>query len=201
MHGFVPMGADWQPQAPAIIWADQRSAASRRDLGRKDQNRAVGFISGTAPAAGFKDDSAWLQKHDPQSSFDSTATLLMPKTMRTPPTTSSAPTKVTPPPPAFNVAARTWADDVIDFGSAFRLETPCAPRCSTQCSAGPCADNPIAGGTWWSAERRSGRAEAAGRTTDLLRDHRRHRRSGFVPRLRPQLDCTPAALRKIAGIC
>src|SRR5262245_51082965 len=79
MHGFVPMGADRQPQGPAIIWADQRSAALLPEIQERIGTDLLASTCGTAPAAGFMISTlAWLQKHDPRS-LDDTATLLMPK--------------------------------------------------------------------------------------------------------------------------
>ena len=79
MHGFVPMGADGKPQHPAIIWADQRSAALLPEIQERIGTELLATTCGTAPAAGFLISTLfWLQKYEP-ASLDRIATLLMPK--------------------------------------------------------------------------------------------------------------------------
>ncbi len=116
MHGFVPMGTDRQPQGPAIIWADQRSAALLPEIQERIGTELLASTCGTAPAAGFMISTlAWLQKNDP-GSLDHTATLLMPKDyvrfrLTDELCTDQSDAAATG---LFNVAARAWADDVID---------------------------------------------------------------------------------------
>jgi xylulokinase len=116
MHGFVPMGTDRQPQGPAIIWADQRSAAILPEIQERIGTELLASTCGTAPAAGFMISTlAWLQKNDP-GSLDHTATLLMPKDyvrfrLTDELCTDQSDAAATG---LFNVAARAWADDVID---------------------------------------------------------------------------------------
>ena len=116
MHGFVPMGANRQPRGAAIIWADQRSAALLPEIQERIGTELLASTCGTAPAAGFMISTlAWMQKNDPKS-LDDTATLLMPKDyvrfrLTDELCTDQSDAAATG---LFNVAARSWADDVID---------------------------------------------------------------------------------------
>ncbi len=116
MHGFVPMGADGKPQHPAIIWADQRSAALLPEIQERIGTELLATTCGTAPAAGFLISTLfWLQKYEP-ASLDRIATLLMPKDyvrfrLTDELCTDQSDAAATG---IFNVAARTWADEVID---------------------------------------------------------------------------------------
>jgi len=79
MHGGVLLDASQQPLGPAIIWADQRSAAEVgeiMDILGADQ---LARIAGTAPAAGFIAPTLrWMQKHDP-ALLDRARAFLLPK--------------------------------------------------------------------------------------------------------------------------
>jgi xylulokinase len=116
MHGFVPLGADRQPLGAAIIWADQRSAALLPEIQDRIGTELLASTCGTAPAAGFMISTlAWLQKYDPKS-LEQTATLLMPKDyvrfrLTEELCTDQSDAAATG---LFDVAARAWADDVID---------------------------------------------------------------------------------------
>ncbi len=66
MHGTVLITPDLQPINPAIIWADQRSAAQVDEIIKLMGADRMAQIAGTAPAAGFMGPTLrWLQQHDP----------------------------------------------------------------------------------------------------------------------------------------
>jgi xylulokinase len=116
MHGFVPMGANRQPQRPAIIWADQRSAALLPEIQERIGTELLAKTCGTAPAAGFLISTLfWFQKHEP-ASLDRIATILMPKDYVRFRLTDELGTDQSDAAATgiFNVAARVWADEVID---------------------------------------------------------------------------------------
>jgi xylulokinase len=116
MHGFVAMSADRQPQRPAIIWADQRSAALLPEIQERIGTELLATSCGTAPAAGFLISTLyWLQKHEP-ASLERIATLLMPKDYVRFRLTNELGTDQSDAAATgvFNVAARVWADEVIN---------------------------------------------------------------------------------------
>jgi xylulokinase len=116
MHGFVPMGADRQPERPAIIWADQRSAELLPEIQERTGTELLATTCGTAPAAGFMISTLyWLQKYEP-TSLDRTATLLMPKDYVRFRLTNELGTDQSDAAATgiFNVAAHVWADEVMD---------------------------------------------------------------------------------------
>ncbi len=64
MHGTVLLNADNQPLHPAIIWADQRSAAEVAELTATVGQSAYLAAAGTLPAAGFMGVTLlWLRRH------------------------------------------------------------------------------------------------------------------------------------------
>lgn len=66
MHGTILLDSERQPVGPAIIWADQRSAAEVGEIVSLVGTDQLARIAGTAPAAGFMGPTLlWLQKHDP----------------------------------------------------------------------------------------------------------------------------------------
>ncbi|NWF67450.1 MAG: xylulokinase [Chloroflexi bacterium] len=67
MHGCVLLDHDRRPMRPAIIWADQRSAAQVRQLIERVGAEHFTSIAGTLPAAGFLIATlAWLRQHEPK---------------------------------------------------------------------------------------------------------------------------------------
>ncbi|MEP7294016.1 MAG: xylulokinase [Chloroflexota bacterium] len=79
MHGTVMLDAANQPIHPAIIWADQRSAAECDDLIALLGAERYAAIAGTLPATGFMAATLlWLRKHDP-ALLDRIRTVLLPK--------------------------------------------------------------------------------------------------------------------------
>jgi xylulokinase len=116
MHGFVPMDADRQPERPAIIWADQRSAELLPEIQERIGTELLATTCGTAPAAGFMISTlTWLQKYEP-TSLDRIATLLMPKDYVRFRLTNELGTDQSDAAATgiFNVAAHVWANEVID---------------------------------------------------------------------------------------
>jgi xylulokinase len=117
MHGFVPMGADREPQRPAIIWADQRSAELLPEILERVGTDLLATTCGTAPATGFLISTlSWLQKHEPET-VERTAVLLMPKDYVRFRLTDELGTDQSDAAASgiFNVASRVWADEVMDL--------------------------------------------------------------------------------------
>lgn len=79
MHGTVLLDAGRQPLGPAIIWADQRSAAASADLIARVGADRFTALAGTLPAAGFMGPTlCWLRRHDP-ARLDRARHVLLPK--------------------------------------------------------------------------------------------------------------------------
>jgi xylulokinase len=121
MHGFVPLDSDREPQRPAIIWADQRSAPLLKEIQERVGTDLLSTTCGTAPAAGFLISTLlWLQKHEPET-VDRTAALLMPKDYLRFRLTGELGTDASDAAATgiFNVRERVWANEVIE-----RLQFP-----------------------------------------------------------------------------
>lgn len=79
MHGGPLLDASLNPVQPAIIWADQRSAAEVGELIAQVGAETYGAVAGTLPAAGFMGPTLrWLAKHNPQV-IDRTSRIILPK--------------------------------------------------------------------------------------------------------------------------
>ncbi len=79
MHGLVCLDAAGEPLRPAIIWADQRSAAQVARVVREVGVERLGRWTGNPLATGFMLASwLWLREHEPETARR-TATLLLPK--------------------------------------------------------------------------------------------------------------------------
>lgn len=79
MHGTVLLGADANPVAPAIIWADQRSKTSVDALIDAFGEDHYASIAGTLPATGFMVATLhWLRQHQPDV-LDTAQTVILPK--------------------------------------------------------------------------------------------------------------------------
>lgn len=79
MHGTVLLGKDSKPIAPAIIWADQRTAATIAELTATLGGEQYAAIAGTLPAAGFLGATLlWLRQHDP-ALLERTHKVVLPK--------------------------------------------------------------------------------------------------------------------------
>ncbi len=79
MHGTILMDDANKPIGPAIIWADQRSAAEVDEIVSLVGTDQLARIAGTAPATGFMGPTLrWIQKHNP-ARLDRTRACLLPK--------------------------------------------------------------------------------------------------------------------------
>ena len=79
MHGVTLLGKDRQPLHPAIMWADQRSAAECLELIDLLGAERYAKTAGTLPAAGFMVATLlWLKKHAP-ALLDRTQAVVLPK--------------------------------------------------------------------------------------------------------------------------
>ena len=109
MHGTVLLDADHQPTQHAIIWADQRSAATVATM--PDHTT----ITGTRPAAGFMASTlAWLRDHAPEV-LDRAQHALLPKDYVRLKLTGELATDVSDAASTalFDVRAGDWSDEVI----------------------------------------------------------------------------------------
>lgn len=115
MHGFVPLGYNHQPLAPAIIWADGRSATQVQAL-LEFATESTSAMPGY-PAIGFAASSAlWLKQHQPDLLAQMTQWCLPKDYLRLKLTGVVA----TEPSDAastwlYDVAKYTWAGDVSAF--------------------------------------------------------------------------------------
>lgn len=79
MHGTVLLDAAHQPVGPAIIWADQRSAAASAALIARVGADHFTALAGTLPAAGFMGSTLrWLRDSDP-ARLDRARQVVLPK--------------------------------------------------------------------------------------------------------------------------
>lgn len=79
MHSLVCVDARGEPLRPAILWADQRSAAQVRALTEQIGRENLAAWSGNPLAAGFMLASwAWLKENEPDTARD-TRLLMLPK--------------------------------------------------------------------------------------------------------------------------
>ncbi len=115
MHGTVMVGEDHKPVAPAIIWADQRTAATVKELTQMLGADAYAATAGTLPAAGFMAVTLlWLKQHDP-ALLGRIYKVMLPKDyvrmrmtgeVATDPSDAAATA-------LFNVTTREWASNII----------------------------------------------------------------------------------------
>jgi xylulokinase len=115
MHGLVLLDQDKRLLRPAIIWADQRSAALLPEIESRVGRSLLAQRCGTAPTAGFAIASLyWLQKFEPQT-LERAATLMLPKDYLRFKLTGEAGTDESDAASSglFDVGRRVWADEVI----------------------------------------------------------------------------------------
>ncbi|MGQ9683726.1 MAG: xylulokinase [Anaerolineae bacterium] len=115
MHGLVLLGTDRRPVRPAIIWADQRSAAEVERATATMGLPRLGRLTGNRLATGFAAASLlWLQTHEPDA-VAAADCLLLPKDyvrlqltgqVATDPSDASGTL-------LFNVAEGTWSPEVL----------------------------------------------------------------------------------------
>ncbi len=116
MHGVVMVGKDLKPVAPAIIWADQRTASNVAEVINLLGAEAYAATAGTLPAAGFMAVTLpWLMKHDP-ALLGRVHKVMLPKDyvrlrmtgeVATDPSDAAATA-------LFNVTTREWASNIVN---------------------------------------------------------------------------------------
>lgn len=115
MHGFAMVDAARQSVHPAIIWADQRSAAECVDLIDLLGADRYAAIAGTLPATGFMVSTLlWLRRHDP-ALLDRIDQVMLPKDYVRLKLTGSI---ATDPSDAaatglFDISAGAWSSEII----------------------------------------------------------------------------------------
>ena len=115
MHGAVPLGADGDPIAPAVIWADTRSAAQVDEITRAVGAERLIEMTGSPLATGFQAATIrWWQAAQPDV-WAQTRTVLLPKDwlrfrltgeISTEPSDASSTLLL-------DVNRRDWSDDVL----------------------------------------------------------------------------------------
>jgi xylulokinase len=114
MHGTLLLDAALRPLAPAIIWADARTANEATQLVEKYPDWAQ--LAGTNPAAGFQIATlAWLKKHNP-ALLEQTRRVILPKDYVRLKMTGEAQTDITDAAAtgALNVVSGTWAAELLE---------------------------------------------------------------------------------------
>ncbi len=115
MHGTVLLDSTHQPLHPAIIWADQRGAASSQAIIAKIGKAAYTTVTGTLPAAGFMISTlVWLAEHQPDL-LDRAAHVILPKDYVRLRLTGEIATDISDAAStgAFDVSRRAWAVDIL----------------------------------------------------------------------------------------
>lgn len=115
MHGTVLLGKDAKPIAPAIIWADQRTASTVAELTATLGAEQYAAVAGTLPAAGFMGATLlWLKQHAP-ALLERTHKVILPKDyvrlcmtgeIATDPSDAGSSA-------VFDVSRRDWAKNII----------------------------------------------------------------------------------------
>lgn len=116
MHGFALVNDDGEPVRPAIIWADQRSAAECQMLIETVGAARYTQIAGTLPAAGFMAPTLrWLIQHEPES-LKRASTLLLPKDYVRLKLTGNAATDVSDAAATalFDIEHKVWSTELIN---------------------------------------------------------------------------------------
>ena len=115
MHGTVLLNAQNQPLHPAIIWADQRSAAECTQLIDTLGREKYAALTGTLPAVGFMGPTLlWLARHQPDLLAQARHVVLPKDYIRLKMTgkiatdvSDAASTAI------FNIHRNTWADAIL----------------------------------------------------------------------------------------
>jgi xylulokinase len=116
MHGMVCLGAAGRPLRPAIIWADQRSAAQVARVYREIGVERLGRWTGNPLATGFMLASwLWLTENEPETARK-TAALLLPKDYLRYRLTGSLGSEASDASSTllFDTARRRWSRDLLD---------------------------------------------------------------------------------------
>ncbi len=115
MHGTVLLDRAGAPLHPAIIWADQRSAAECEALTAALGPEAYARLTGTLPAAGFMGPTLlWLRRHAPDL-LDRTHRAVFPKDYIRCRMTGEITTEFSDAASSgvFDITRRGWAGDVL----------------------------------------------------------------------------------------
>jgi xylulokinase len=114
MHGTVLLDRDHNPLAPAIIWADQRSAGQAEHM-RQILGEELMLRAGTRPVAGYVGSTLfWIQQHYPEI-LDNAAVCLLPKDYLRLKLTDKLATDATDASGTglFDVTARRWSQGIL----------------------------------------------------------------------------------------
>src|SRR5437660_4136669 len=115
MHGLVALGADDAPLRPAILWNDQRTAAECAEIERRIGLDRLIELTGNRALTGFTAPKLlWLRTHEPDV-YARIRSILLPKDYvrlklfgeRAIDVADASGTLL------FDVARRTWSDDVL----------------------------------------------------------------------------------------
>ncbi len=115
MHGTVLLDKAGQPLGPAIIWADQRSAAECDALTTALGPERYARLAGTLPAAGFMGATLlWLARHEPER-LAQTDQAVFPKDYVRLRLTGRIATEVSDAASSgvFDIAGRRWASSIL----------------------------------------------------------------------------------------
>lgn len=116
MHGTVLLDEQGRAPHPAIIWADQRSAAECTAILDACGRNTYTSITGTLPAAGFMGPTlVWIARHHP-ALLDKARTVLLPKDYVRFRLTGEIAAEISDAASTglFDVTRRSWADLIIE---------------------------------------------------------------------------------------
>jgi xylulokinase len=115
MHGTVLLDRAGQPLHPAIIWADQRSAAACATLTNTLGAERYAAVTGTLPAAGFQGATlVWLAQNEP-ALLAQTDQVILPKDYVRLRLTGEIATEVSDAASTgvFDIMRQTWATEIL----------------------------------------------------------------------------------------
>lgn len=115
MHGTVLLDRAGVPLHPAIIWADQRSAAACAQLTTTLGSERYAAVAGTLPAVGFQGPTlVWLAQHKP-ALLAHTHRVILPKDYVRLRMTGEIATEVSDAASTgiFDIARQTWASEIL----------------------------------------------------------------------------------------
>ncbi len=115
MHGTVLLDRAGVPLHPAIIWADQRSAAACAQLTATLGPERYAAVAGTLPAVGFQGPTlVWLAEHEP-ALLGHTHQVILPKDYVRLRLTGEIATEVSDAASTgiFDIARQSWAGDIL----------------------------------------------------------------------------------------
>lgn len=115
MHGTLLLDRANKPLAPAIIWADQRTAETSRRLAQMIGAERYTAIAGTLPAAGFMGPTLlWLAENEPKL-LRKAANVILPKDYVRLKMTGRVATDVSDAAATglFDIALKTWSPEIV----------------------------------------------------------------------------------------